>query len=553
MLEKNLIRMYETSFRENRELPALSDYYSKESFTYFQMAQQIAKLHMLFAEAKIHRGDKIALVGRNTPRWCMTYIATISYGAVIVPILQEFNFYDIHHILNHSEAKLLFCGDNLWEGIETDQIPAIQSVFSLTDMKCLWEKKNSELTAYQKDIDQHFRKRYGKRFRVEDIHYREIPNDALMLLNYTSGTTGFSKGVMTTCDNLTGNVAFCMEKGIRKKGSNVLTFLPLAHAYGCTVDLLVSLAAGAHVTLLGKMPAPKILLEAMQAVRPEVVCCVPLIIEKICRKQVFPAIGKGVMRVALKLPLLDDAIYAAIRKRLLDTFGGKVEQFIIGGAPLNAEVEQFLARIKFPYTVGYGMSECAPLISFSLPWDYKPTSCGMVLHGYMEAKIDSPDAQKVPGEIVVRGENVMLGYYKNEQATAEVLEPDGWLHTGDIGTMDPDGTLYIRGRSKSMILSSNGQNIYPEEIESKLNNLYCVMESLVVERDGKLMALVYPDYEQADADGVRSSGLPEVMAANLKELNELVAPYERVSSIVLYPHEFEKTPKKSIKRYLYNV
>lgn len=553
MLENNLIRMYETSFRENGELPALSDYYSKERFTYFQMAQQIARLHMLFTEAHIYPGDKIALIGRNTSRWCMTYIAAISYGAVIVPILQDFNYYDIHHILNHSEAKLLFCGDSFWDGIETAQTPAIQAVFSLTDFRCLWERRDNGLAKYQKDMDKHFRKRYRKRFRAEDIHYRAVPNDALMLLNYTSGTTGFSKGVMTTGNNLTGNVVFCMDKGIRKRGSSVLSFLPLAHAYGCTVDLLVSLAAGAHITLLGKMPAPKILIEAMQAVRPEVICCVPLIIEKICRKQVFPAIGKGVMRVALKLPLLDDAIYAAIRKRLIDTFGGKVEQFIIGGAALNADVEHFLARIKFPYTVGYGMSECAPLISFSPPWEYKPTSCGMVLHGYMEAKIDSPDPQKVAGEIIVRGENLMLGYYKNEQATEEVLEPDGWLHTGDIGTMDPDGTLYIRGRSKSMILGPSGQNIYPEEIESKLNNLYCVMESLVVEREGKLVALVYPDMEQADADGVHSSGLPEVMASNLKELNDLVAPYERVSSVVLYPHEFEKTPKKSIKRYLYNV
>ncbi|MDL2320700.1 AMP-binding protein [Alistipes sp. OttesenSCG-928-B03] len=554
MLERNLIRMYEESFRENRELPALTDYFKKETFTYMQMAQEIAKLHMLFAECGIRPGDKIALIGRNNPRWCISYIATMCYGAVIVPILQEFNANDIHHIINHSGSKLLFCGDTFWDSIETEQVPEIAAVFSLTDFRCIWERKETTITKFQKDIDKHFKKRYRKRFKADDIRYREVPNDAVVLLNYTSGTTGFSKGVMLTVNNLTGNVAFCIDKNIRLRGTNVLSFLPLAHAYGCAVDMLLSLAVGAHMTLLGKMPAPKILIEALQNVKPEVICCVPLILEKVCRKQVFPMLGKGVMRVALKLPLVDEAIYATIRKKLLDTFGGKVEQFIVGGAPLNGDVEEFLRKIKFPFTVGYGMTECGPLISYTHVRDgFKPSSCGMVLHGFMEARIDSSDPHTIPGEILVRGENVMAGYYRNPEITAEVLEPDGWLHTGDVGTIDPDGTLYIRGRSKTMILGASGQNIYPEEIEAKLNNLYCVLESLVVERDGKIVALVYPDYEQADADGIRSAGLPEVMDNNLKELNTLVAPYERVSQIILYPNEFEKTPKKSIKRYLYNV
>ena len=553
MLERNLIKMYEASFRENRELPALSDYFKKERFTYFQLAQEIAKLHMLFAECKIRPGDKIALIGRNNPRWCITYLATVTYGAVIVPILQDFNENDIHHIINHSEARMLFCGDSSWDKIETGQVQNIAWAFSLTDFKCVFERREAAVTHYQKTIDKHFRKRYRKRFKVDDIKYRDVPNDAVVLLNYTSGTTGFSKGAMLTVNNLTGNVAFCMDEKVRRKGSNVLSFLPLAHTYGCMVDLLLSMAVGAHMTLLGAIPAPKILVEAMVEVKPEVVCCVPLILEKICRKQIFPALGKTVMKVALKLPLLDEAIYTTIRKKLLDTFGGHIEEFIIGGAPLNRDVEDFLVRIKFPFTVGYGMTECGPLVSYEHHDRYKPTSCGTVLRGFMEARIDSPDPQNKAGEILVRGENVMTGYFKNKAATDEILEPDGWLHTGDIGTMDPDGTLYIRGRSKSMILGPSGQNIYPEEIEAKLNNLYCVNESLVVERDGKLVALVCPDYEHADADGIRSAGLQGVMDENLRELNKLVAPFERVSSIVLYPNEFEKTPKRSIKRYLYNV
>ena len=553
MLEQNLIKIYENSFRDNRELPALTDYFKKETFSYFEMAKEIAKLHMLFAECKIRPGDKIALIGRNNPRWCITYIATITYGAVIVPILQDFNANDIHHIINHSESQLLFCGDTLWDAVETDQVEKIKAVFSLTDFRCVFERRDVAISKFQKDIVTHYRKRYHKGFTVNDIRYREVPNDAIVLLNYTSGTTGFSKGVQLTCNNLTGNVAFCLDADVRKRGSRVLSFLPLAHAYGCTVDMLLALAVGAHMTLLGKIPSPKILIEAMSEVRPAVVCCVPLILEKICRKQIFPMLGKGVLRYALKLPLVDNTIYSKIKNKLIDTFGGEIEQFIVGGAPLNREVEEFLHKIKFPYTVGYGMTECAPLISFTMYSEYKPTSCGMVLTGYMEAKIDSPDPQTVPGEIIVRGENVMAGYYKNQKATDDILEKDGWLHTGDIGTMDEDGTLYIRGRSKSMLLGASGQNIYPEEIESKLNNLHCVMESLVVEREGKLVALVYPDYDEADADGITAAKLPELMADNLKELNSLVAPYERLSDIILYPHEFEKTPKRSIKRYLYTV
>lgn len=553
MLEQNLIKIYECSFRENGELPALTDYFKKETFSYNEMAMEIAKLHLLFEKCGIEPGDKISLIGRNTPRWCIAYMAAITYGAIIVPILQDFPANDVHHIVNHSDSKMLFCGDRHWDAIETDQITHVSAVLSLTDFSCLYDQTEGRVVeTFQANRESNFRKRYPKGFGPQDIQYHDVRNEDMIVLNYTSGTTGFSKGVMLSCNNLTGNVCFCMDLGVRLKYDRVLAFLPLAHAYGCTLDFLLSLAVGAHVTLLGKTPSPKLLIEAMQEVKPQVVCCVPLILEKICRKQVFPMLGKGFMRFALQIPLLDTKIYAKIRQKLLKTFGGEVRQFIVGGAPFNREVEDFLLKIKFPVTVGYGMTECAPLISYAHWYNFKPASCGMVMHGYMEVKIDSPDPYNIPGEILARGENVMIGYYKNQKATEEILEKDGWLHTGDIGTIDPDGTVYIRGRCKSMVLGPSGQNIYPEEIEAKLNNLYCVMESLVLEREGKLVALVYPDYERADADRVNGS-LPDVMKKNLGELNTIVAGYEKVSDIVLFPNEFEKTPKKSIKRYLYNL
>ncbi len=552
MLQENLIKIYEQSFRENRELSVLTDYFKQETFSYYDMAKEIAKLHMLFEECGIRRGDKIALIGRNNPRWVIAYVATITYGAVIVPILQDFNANDVNHIINHSESKLLFTGDNFWDEIDEGQVK-IKAAFSLTDYHCIWERSGDSISKFQRNIVKNYRNRYRKGFTIDDIKYPDIPNDSVCLLNYTSGTTGFSKGVMLTINNLTGNVVFGMKQNLHFKNSHVLSFLPLAHAYGCAFDMLVPLAVGSHITLLGKIPSPKIIIEAMAVVKPSLICMVPLVIEKICRKQIFPILGKGWMKVALKVPIVDEQIYASIRKKLIGAFGGEFSQIIIGGAPLNAEIEAFLHRIKFPYTVGYGMTECAPLISYTHYTEYKPNSCGRILTPLMEVRIDSPDPQHTPGEIQVRGEHVMKGYYKNKKATAEALEPDGWLHTGDMGVVDEDGTIFIRGRCKTMLLSANGQNIYPEEIESKLNNLHCVMESLVVERDGKLVALVVPDYEQADLDGIPHSQLQEIMEQNLAELNTLVAPYERVSGIVLYPSEFEKTPKKSIKRYLYTV
>ena len=560
MLQENLIRMYEESFRAHRELPALTDYFKGETFSYYEMAKEIAKLHLFFKKAEIRRGDKIALVGRNNPRWCITYLATITYGAVIVPILQDFAPADIVHIVNHSESRLLFVGDNYWDIIEEDEIARIDAVLSLTDFHVIYERRGKSLGVYMRDMVKNYRAKYKRGFSADDIKYPDIPNDQMVLLNYTSGTTGYSKGVMLTVNNLTGNVL--VAKNARNtqtgthyfvRGGRTLSFLPLAHAYGCAFDFLSPLAVGGHVTLLGKIPSPKILIEAMQMVKPTVICCVPLILEKIYRKQVLPLLEKGPMSIAMKIPLLNSAIYSAIRKKLIDSFGGEVVIFIVGGAPMNQETEAFLLKIKFPITVGYGMTECAPLISFTTDDLFKAGSCGMYIKEYLDLRIDSPDPEHTAGEIIVKGEHVMLGYYKNEKDTHAVLDPDGWLHTGDMGTVDPDGTLYIRGRSKTMILTGSGQNIYPEEIEDKLNNMYLVLESLVLEHNGKLHALVVPDYEQAERKGVDKNDLPQIMENSLKELNTVVAGYEHVAAITIYPTEFEKTPKRSIKRYLYNV
>jgi len=552
MLEQNLIRIYERSFCDNRELPALTDYFKKETFSYFEMAKAIAKLHLLFRECRIERGDKIALLGRNNPRWCIAYLATITYGAVIVPILQDFSPNDIQHIINHSDSKLLFIGDAHWDVIDTDNIENVKAAFSLTDFRCIFDRKGNSIKKFQQEINRHYRKKYPKGFTTDNIVYPEIGNNEVAVLNYTSGTTGFSKGVMITINNLTGNVVFGTGK-IHFRASRGLSFLPLAHTYGCMFDLLLPMSTGSHITLLGKTPAPKVLLEAAAEVKPDVIICVPLIVEKIYRKMIKPQLGKGMVRMAMKLPLLDATINAKIRNGLIEAFGGQAEQIIIGGAPLNGEIEEFLHKIKFPFTVGYGMTECAPLISYTNYKYFIPASCGQVLKGFMEVRIDSPDPYNIPGEICVRGENVMKGYYKNQQATDEIFTHDGWLLTGDIGTVNSEDTIFIRGRSKTMILGASGQNIYPEEIESKLNNMRCVMESLVVERDGKLVALVYPDYEQADYEGVSHGQMQAVMDENLAVLNTIVAPYEQIIAIILWPNEFEKTPKKSIKRYLYNV
>ena len=555
MIPEKLLEIYAQSFKDNWELPALSNYITKKSISYGEFAKAIARYHLLFKECGIKQGDKIALLGKNTPEWIQIFFATITYGAVIVPVLNEFNHQDAQHIVNHSDSVLLFTDNGIWESIDYDNLPKVKAVFSLANGELLAESEENEglVLNAMRNLSSIFNATYPNGFRREDIKYPNVDSNALAVINYTSGTTGFSKGVMLSYNNLCGNVTYGINANLHFRGSRCVSFLPLAHAYGCAFDMLVPLAVGTHITLLGKLPSPKILLKAMSEIRPNLVICVPLILEKIYRKQIVPMTTKKNIRWALAIPFIDTAIYTQIRKKLIEAFGGEFEEVIVGGAPLNKEVEDFLHKIKFPFTVGYGMTECGPLISHT-PWrEFIPTSSGRTLPGIMESKIISEDPEKIPGEICVRGENRMQGYYKNQEATDLVLDKDGWLHTGDMGTRTADGTIFIKGRSKTMILSSNGQNIYPEEIESKLNNMPYVAESLVVERNNRLVALVYPDYEAMDANGIGAYQLREVMEQVRIDLNKLVAPYEKIEKIQLIANEFEKTPKRSIKRYLYNA
>ncbi|MDE6256471.1 MAG: AMP-binding protein [Muribaculaceae bacterium] len=548
---ENFIKLYEKSFIENWDLPALTDYVSKRTLTYGRVAATIAEIHMFFETNGVKPGSKIALCGKDSTSWVLIYMATVTYGAVIVPILQEFNPADVTHIVNHSEAEILFIDEHIFEHIDPDRLLNIKGVMTIGETtRVLHEKEGSDFSNNLRLLRRRFRRRYPDKYSVKDVKYIDRDNKELVEINYTSGTTGFSKGVMLTGENLAGNVCFGLDTVLHFRSSRALAFLPLAHAYGCAFDMLTPLAAGSHVTLLGKIPSPRVLIKALSEVKPHLVICVPLILEKIYKNQILPMISKGTMRWTLAVPFLDTYIYSKIRKKLIDAFGGEFEEVIVGGAPLNHEVEDFLHKIKFPFTVGYGMTECGPLISYT-PWrEFIPGSSGKTLP-IMETKIDSPDPENIPGEICVKGTNVMKGYFKNPEATKAVFDKEGWLRTGDMGTRTPDGTLFLRGRSKTMILSASGQNIYPEEIEAKLNNMPFVSESLVVEREGKLVALVYPDYEALDRIGVSGADAGPTMENIREELNKLVAPYERITKIILVPHEFEKTPKRSIKRFLY--
>ena len=552
MMKENTIKMLEKSFIDNWDLPALSDYVDKTTLTYGDLARTVARLHLLFERCGVKQGDHIALIGKNTPSWVTIFIGTITYGAVIVPILQDFNPADVQHIVNHSESVMLFASKSVWDTLDFDQLHRVRAAFLIEEHQLVAEKQLGDASEAFAGLDAAFDERYPTGFYRNDIRYADVPGSELMEINYTSGTTGFSKGVMITGNNLAGNIVYAINSGMIYRQSRSLAFLPMAHAYGCMFDMLTPMAAGSHVTLLGRMPSPKILLSALAEVKPNLVLCVPLILEKIYNKMIVPMISRGALRWALAVPFLDARIYSIIRQKLIDAFGGEFEEVIVGGAALNAEVEEFLRKIDFPFTVGYGMTECAPLVSYA-PWrEFVPHSSGRILPGIMECKILSDDPENTPGEICVRGENAMIGYYHNEEATRNVIDDEGWLHTGDIGTLSPDGTIFIRGRLKTMLLSANGQNIYPEEIEAKLNNMLYVGESLVVEREGKLVALVYPDFEAMDQLGVTREQLPELMEDIRNELNKLVAPYERITRIQLIATEFEKTPKRSIKRYLYS-
>lgn len=553
MIKENLIELYENSFKYNWNLKGLSDFSERKTLYYKDLAREIARIHILLEEANIKKGEKIALIGKNNIPWCVTYLATISYGAVIVPILQDFHADSVQHIVNHSEAVLLFTSSQIWENLDEDSMTKIRGAFCVNDLdiKCLYERKSEKLSGIAESLDAKMKVRYPNGFSKEDVKYTTVDNSELILINYTSGTTGFSKGVMLTANNLAGNITHANYLQLLHRGQDIVSFLPLAHAYGCAFEFLYSLTEGAHTTLLGKAPSPKILTEAFAEIKPHLIISVPLVIEKIYKKAILPKIEKPAIKTALKIPIIRDKIYAKIRKGLMEALGGNFHEVIIGGAALNAEVEAFLYKIKFPLTVGYGMTECAPLISYSHNYEFIPTSCGKILDNIMEVRIDSEDPYNIVGEIQVRGENVMLGYYKNEEATKATFTEDGWLRTGDLGTINKDNHIFIRGRSKTMLLGPSGQNIFPEEIEARLNNMPFILESLVVQRNGKLVALAHPDYETMDAAHVDHDMLPAIMEQNKQNLNKLLSSYENITAIQIYPSEFEKTPKKSIKRYLY--
>lgn len=548
MIDQNFIQLYENSFKNNWEQPALTDYKENTSYSYGELAREIARLHLLFRELGIEKGDKISLIGKNHSSWSMLFMATITYGAVIVPILHEFSPESMEEIITHSDSRLVFVNESLWSKLNKERIRV--PVFEIPHFSLL-KSEREEVSEIINSLDDLFTRNYPKGFSKDDIRYADVGNEEVICINYTSGTTGFSKGVMLTANNFAGNVTYAHKLDLLFNGERNLAFLPMAHVYGCAFDFLYALSAGVHSTLLGAIPTPQNLINALQEVKPTLIMSVPLIFEKIYKKKILPIIDKPIVKAAMKIPGLEKLILSKIKKSLIHSLGGNFREVVIGGAALNAEVEAFFHKMKFPFSVGYGMTECAPLISYDHHYDFIPTSCGSVLEGIMEARIDSPEPEKIPGEIQVRGENVMQGYYKNPEATAAAFTDDGWLKTGDSGIM-VGRRLFIKGRIKTMLLTANGQNVYPEEIESRLNNLPYVAESVVVLRDFRLVAMVYPDMAALTADQITPEKLASIMEENRVTLNKSAANYEKISQIELVENEFEKTPKKSIKRFLYS-
>ncbi len=539
------------SIKQNWDLDALTDYQGA-TLQYKDVARKIEKLHILFENAGVKPGDKIALCGRNSACWATAFLGVLTYGAVAVPILHEFKAAQVHNIVNHSEAKLLFVGDMVWPELNADEMPALEGIINIPDYSLL-VSRTVLLTEARERLNEFFGKKYPKFFRKEHVNYTVAAGaDDLALINYTSGTTSNSKGVLIPYRALWSNLEFAFEVlGTRvHRGDNVISMLPLAHMYGMAFEFIFEFLTGCHIFFLTRVPSPAIIAQAFAEVKPIIIIAVPLVIEKIIRKKVFPKIQTNRMRLLLNMPVINKKVNEKICDQVKAAFGGKFYEIIIGGAAFNQEVESFLKRINFPYTVGYGATECAPIISYADYSTFKPGSCGRpVVH--MEVKIDSHDPANVPGEILARGTNVMLGYYKNEEATRNTIDADGWYHTGDLGTMDAEGNIFIKGRSKNMLLSSNGQNIYPEEIEDKLNSMTLVTESLVVQRGEKLAALIYPDYDEASAMGLSADDLKNVMEQNRLELNNILPAYSKITEVEILEEEFEKTPKKSIKRYLY--
>ena len=550
-MEKSFIALIEQSIKKNWDLDALTDY-KGVTLQYKDVARKIEKIHIILEESGVKPGDKIAVCGRNMSHWGVTFLSVVTYGAIIVPILHEFKADQVHNIVNHSESKLLFVGDVVWESLDESAMPNLEGIVLMNDFSIL-VSRSEKLTFAREHLNELFGHKFPKNFRKEHINYYKDQPEELLVLNYTSGTTSFSKGVMLPSRALWSNVEFGKEKlsKVLKAGDSVVSMLPMAHMYGLAFEFLYEFCSGCHVYFLTRMPSPKIILQAFAEVKPKIVVAVPLIIEKIIKKNVLPKLETPTMKFLLNVPFVSDKIKEKVREQVMNAFGGNFYEVIVGGAAFNQEVEAFLRSINFPYTVGYGMTECAPIISYE-DWDkFKAGSCGKAAPR-MEVQILSRDPQNVPGEIVTRGDNVMLGYYKNQEATDEVIDADSWLHTGDLGIMDEEGNITIKGRSKNMLLGPSGQNIYPEEIEDKLNNMPYVNESIVIQAlDGKLAALIYPDFDLAFANGMTEKAVEEQMEANRVALNTQIAAYEQIARVKIYHEEFEKTPKKSIKRFLY--
>lgn len=544
----SLIQLIEESIRKNWNLDAMTDY-KGATLQYKDAARKIEKMHILFEHAGIKKGDKIALCGRNSANWTATFLGVITYGAVAVPILHEFKADNVHNIVNHSEARMLFVGDQVWENFNEAAMPHLEGIIELKNFD-LVVSRSQRLTYAREHLNEEFGKRYPCRFRAENVSYRREEPEELAVINYTSGTTGYSKGVMLPYRSIISNVVHIHKKVGLKPGDNVVSMLPLGHIFGLVFDFIYGVTVGAHLWFLTRMPSPKIIAESFAEIRPRVIACVPLIVEKIFKKNILPKVDNKLGKLLLKLPIVSDKIKEQIRTQAMEVFGGNFIEIVIGGAPFNPEVEAFLRKINFPYTIAYGMTEAAPLICHSRWDEIQYTSCGKTVSN-METKVLSSDPERIPGELVCRGMNVMLGYYKNEEATAQAIDCNGWLHTGDMAIKDAEGNIFIKGRCKNMLLTASGQNIYPEEIEARLNNMPFVNESLVILAGDKLIALVYPDNEEAFAQGMDKKALEAAIEVNRTELNKMLPAYSQITRIKLYPEEFEKTAKKSIKRFLY--
>lgn len=547
-MEESFIQYIEQSIKNNWDKPSLTDFKGVTS-SYKDVARKIEKLHILFEHSNIRKGDKIALCSRNMSTWGIAFLATLTYGAVAVPILNEFKPDNIHHIVNHSEARLLFVGDVVWENLDESAMPDIDGAIRIEDFSLRHSNKKS-LTKARERLNELFGKKFPERFMAENVKYNYDRPDELAMINYTSGTTSSSKGVMLPYRSLWTNLKFALGVFGLTPGEQIVSMLPMAHMYGLAFEFIYEFASGMHIHFLSRTPSPKIIADAFAEVKPNLIITVPLVIEKIIKKRIFPTIEKPHMKILMNIPIINDKIRDTIRQKVIQAFGGKFKELIVGGAALNKEVESFLRSIRFPYTVGYGMTECGPLLSYDDWQTFKQGSCGKAVPR-VELRIDSDDPQHVVGEILAKGDCVMTGYYKNPEATAAALDKEGWLHTGDLGLIDADGYLFIKGRCKNMILGPSGQNIYPEEIEDRLNNMLYVTESIVVEQEGKLVALVYPDFDAVNANHISDTDLPKILETNLKELNHLLPTYSQISRIKIYNEEFEKTPKRSIKRFLY--